>query len=202
MADLKNAKMFGGIGTILMLVGAFIPMVGFILPLIGFILVILAVYYIADLAKDKSIFKNYLLSFILQIVAVVAFVGIMAVTVGATIGFDFMSIYNSLQTEAGVTDPTAIFGSLEALLGGCCISFVVLWVLMIISTLFLKKSFKSISDHTKVGLFATTGLLYLIGAALIIIGIGAIIILIAQIMQIVAFFSLPEKMPVAAAPKE
>ena len=152
------------------------------------------------MAKDKSIFTNYLLSFILQIVAVVALVGIMAFSLGATIGFDFMALYNTLQTEAGISDPTAVFGSLETLLGGCCISIVVFWILMIISTLFLKKSFKSIGDHTKVGLFGTTGLLYLIGAALIIIGIGAIIILIAEIMQIVAFFSLPDKIPAKATP--
>lgn len=194
MADLKNAKMFGGIGTILMLIGSFIPLVGFILPLIGLILVVLAVHTIGNLTKDDSIFKNYLLSFVLQIVAVVAFVGILIVTIGATVGFDFMGLIQTLQTEAGMSDPTAVFGDIGAMLGGCCLAFVVLWVLMLISSLFLKKSFKSISDHTNVSLFATTGLVYLIGAGLIIIGIGAFVLFIALILQIIAFFSLPDSL--------
>ena len=199
MADLKNAKIFGGIGSILMLIGGFVPLAGAVLPFIGLVLVIIAVHQIGTVTKDGSIFKNYLLSFILQIVAVVAFVVIMAVAFGATIGFSFYDIQNMIESQTGVTDPTAIFENFGALIGGCCLAGVVAWVLMIISAIFLKKSFSSITEHTKVGMFGTTGLVFLIGAALLIIGIGAIVLLIAEILQIVAFFSLPDQPPTAAA---
>ena len=197
MVDLKNAKILGGIGSILMLVGAFIPAAGAILPFIGLILVVLAVYYIGTVTKDESIFKNYLLSFILQIVAIVAFVAIMVIAFGASVGFSFYDFQNMVESQTGVTDPTAFFSNFGALIGGCCLAGVVAWILMILSALFLKKSFTSIKEHTKVGIFGTTGLVYLIGAALLIVGIGVIIILIAEILQIVAFFSLPDTLPKA-----
>ena len=195
MVDLKNAKLLGGIGSILMLVGAFIPVAGAILPFIGLILVVLAVHNIGTVTKDESIFKNYLLSFILQIVAVVAFVAIMATAFGATFGFSLLEIQSFIESQTGVTDPTQIFGDIGSLIGGCCLAVLIAWILMIISALFLKKSFTSIKEHTKVEMFGTTGLVYLIGAALLIIGIGGIILLIALILQIVAFFSLPDQPP-------
>jgi uncharacterized membrane protein len=197
MGDLKNAKMFGGIGSILALVGPFIPLAGMIIAFIGLILVILAVHQIGTVTKDGSIFKNYLLSFVLQIVAVVAFFVIMVVALGASFGGSIFDIQNMIESEAGITDPTEIFSNIGALIGGCCLAVVVAWVLMIISALFLKKSFTSIKEHTNVGIFSTTGLVFLIGAALLIIGIGAIVLLIAEIMQIVAFFSLPDQPPTA-----
>jgi uncharacterized membrane protein len=203
MVDLKNAKLLGGIGSILMLVGVFIPMAGAILPFIGLILVLIAVHNIGSVTKDESIFRNYLFSFILQIVAVVAFVAIMVIAFGATVGFSFYDFQNMLESQTGVTDPAAFFSDFGALIGGCCLAGLVAWILMIISALFLRKSFTSIKEHTKVDIFATTGLVYLIGAGLLIIGIGAIVILIAEILQIVAFFSLPDQPPAAAQiPKE
>jgi uncharacterized membrane protein len=44
-------------------------------------------------------------------------------------------------------------------------------------------------------MFNTTALLYLIGAATTIVVIGFVILLVAEILQIVAFFSLPEAPP-------
>ncbi|UCH72377.1 MAG: DUF996 domain-containing protein [Thermoplasmatales archaeon] len=197
MGDLKSAKMLGGIGSLIILIGAFIPVVGLILPIIGLILVIIAVKYIADESRDQTIFKNYLLYFVLNIVATIALIAILAITVTGIAGFSYMDILSS-QT-GGEIDPTTLFADIDiaALLGGCIAAFVVFWILMLIATLFLKKSFTSISQHTNVSLFATTGLIYLIGAALLIIVIGVIVLLIAQIMQIIAFFSLPDKLPAA-----
>jgi uncharacterized membrane protein len=202
MGDLNNAKIFGGIGSILMLIGGFIPLAGAVLPFIGLILVVVAVYYIGNIVKDESIFKNYLLSFILQIVAVVAFVAIMAVAFGATIGFSLLEIQSFIESQAGVSDPTEIIGDIGALIGGCCLAGLIAWILMIISALFLRKSFTSIKEHLKVDIFGTTGLVYLIGAALLIIGVGGIVLLIALILQIVAFFSLPDQPPTAAKTSE
>ncbi len=76
------------------------------------------------------------------------------------------------------------------------------WIIYIISAIFYKKSFDAISDGLGVGMFHTAALIFLIGAVLVIIGVGVFLILIAGILQIVAFFSIPEELPqpVTAAP--
>jgi uncharacterized membrane protein len=58
MGNLSNAKILGGIGALLTLIGIFIPSSWGILSLIGFILVFVAVKMIADAAKDHGIFNN------------------------------------------------------------------------------------------------------------------------------------------------
>ena len=200
MGDLKNAKMYGGIGSILMLVGGFIPLLGFVLPIVGLVLVFVAIKNIADEAKNQDIFKNYLLYFILNIVALVAVFGIAFITLGA-VGFSIMDLASQTSTT-GTTDPSQIFAGMDimALISGCLTALAVAWILLIISAIFLRKSFTAIADYTKVGLFGTTGLIYLIGAATLIIAIGGIIILIAFVMQIIAFFSLPDTIAAAEAP--
>jgi uncharacterized membrane protein len=42
-------------------------------------------------------------------------------------------------------------------------------------------------------MFSTAGLLYLIGAATAIIGVGFLVLLVAQILTAVAFLSIPER---------
>jgi len=44
-------------------------------------------------------------------------------------------------------------------------------------------------------MFRTTGLLFLIGAATLIVLVGFVILFIAAILQVVAFFSIPEQLP-------
>ncbi len=65
---------------------------------------------------------------------------------------------------------------------------------------FLKRSYDTVAMKLNVGMFHTTGLLYLIGAALTIIFVGLVIVFIAEILQIVAFFSIPEQMPMGPQP--
>ncbi len=197
MNDLKNAKTLGGIGSILMLIGIIIPTFGLILSLVGFILVIIAVNNISNAVNESSIFSNYLFSFFLQIASVVALFAILFVTIGANITLSFSELTTLAQSEQGITDPSQIFSDIGAVLGGICLSVVVFWIIMLISSLFLKKSFDGIKQKTKVDLFGTAGLLFLIGAGLLIIVVGAIIIFIALIIQIVAFFQLPDQVPAA-----
>ena len=86
---------------------------------------------------------------------------------------------------------TTAVGSLLAL----CLIILIVWIIFyILSAVYLKKSFDGIAQGTRVDMFKTTGLIYLIGAILIFIGIGFIILFIAQILMIVAFFSLPDQL--------
>jgi len=65
---MKDAKTYGGIGAILMLVGAFFAPVG----IVGLILLFISVKTIADITKDRKIFDHFLYYFILAIVGSIA----------------------------------------------------------------------------------------------------------------------------------
>jgi uncharacterized membrane protein len=195
MSKIGQAKMLGGIGALLTLL-VFIPSVGFLVGLVGLVLVFIAVKYIADETKDHNIFQNYLMNFIFTIVAFGAVIGIMIMSFGVAGG---MSWIQSLQDQ-NMTDPSMFWNSFSTLIGGCILALFVAWVLLIIGSLYLRKSFNSIAAHTKVDLFKTTGLVYFIGALTLIVIIGIFIILIAQILEIVSFFTLPENLPSAPVP--
>jgi len=191
MSLLGNAKTMGGIGALLALIGIFVPTIGGILSIVGFVLVVVAVKNISDETKDKAIFNNYLYSFIIEIMAFASFFIVLFFTLQSVGG---ISYFMELQNMA-YSDPMEIFSYLEPFLTGAIVAFFVLCIISILSTIFYKKSFDSISEHTGVKWFSTAALLMLIGAATLIIVIGIFIILVALIIQIVAFFSLPETLP-------
>jgi uncharacterized membrane protein len=70
-----------------------------------------------------------------------------------------------------------------------------MWIVLIIAARFLRKGYERIAVTTKTEMFRTVGRWYFYGALLVIVLVGFIIILIAEILQIVAFFSLPESPP-------
>lgn len=174
----------------------FIPTVGFILSIVGVVLVFVAVKYIADETKDHSIFQNYLMNFIFYIIAIGAIVGILVLAFGVSGG---MSWITAIQ-PGDITDFNSFWESFGTLFIGCILAFLIAWVMLLIGALYLKKSYDRIAEHTKVDLFKTTGLVNLIGAATLIIFIGAFIIVIAKILEIVSYFSLPESLPQTPQP--
>jgi uncharacterized membrane protein len=190
MAKLGQAKILGGIGALLSLLTV-VPSVGMIIGLVGLVLVFVAVKYIAEETKDHSIFHNYLMNFIIDIIAIGAVFGIMIMAFGISGG---MSWVNALQGQ-DFSNFSTFWSSFGTLFVGCALALVVAWVLLIIGALYLRKSYNSIAEHTKVDLFKTTGLVNFIGAATVIIIIGVFIILIARILEIVSYFSLPENLP-------
>jgi len=150
--------------------------------IVGYILTLIGIKFISDELQDRSIFNDYLLAAITGIVgaAVAVFFGV----------FGF------------VTAPLT-FGA-SRILG--LISFLAIaWIALIISAIFVRRSFEKMANRLNVGTFRTAGTLYLIGAILVIVLVGFIILFIAFILQIVAFFSIPEAMtqpqgmPVSAA---
>jgi len=81
-----------------------------------------------------------------------------------------------------------------AVLGGL-ISMFAMGIVLIIAARFLRKGYERIAVRTGTEVFGTVGRWYFYGALLVIVLVGFIIILIAEILQIVAFFSLPESPP-------
>ena len=125
MVELSNAKLFGGIGAILMLIGGFIPYAGPIVSILGLVLLFIAVKTISDLTKDNDIFSNYLMHFIFSILTVVAIVVIMLIAFGAAGGFTWLS---SLE-NAEITDFESFWAFFGDLIGGCILALIVGWIL-------------------------------------------------------------------------
>ncbi len=195
MSQIGQAKILGGIGALLSLL-IIVPTIGFLLGIVGLVLIFIAVKYIADDTKNHSIFQNYLMNFLFSIIAIAAVIVIMVMSFGISGG---MSWVNTLQ-EQNFTDPSTVWNSFATLIGGCILALFVAWILLIISSLYLRKSYNSIAEHTKVDLFKTTGLVYFIGAVTLIVVIGIFIIIVAKILEIVSFFSLPENLPSTTEP--
>lgn len=184
---LSQAKTYGGIGAILALIGGAIPKLGSVLSIVGIVLILLAVKEIADEVGDEAVFKNYLISFILQVGAFVALI----IAIVAVLGTSIIAMGGPRAFEHEMQD----FGAIMAIIGSILVGFIIFWILFSLGSYYLKKSYELIAEYTDVDLFKTTGLLYFIGALTSIILIGLLIILVARILEIVAYFSLPEELP-------
>src|SRR5207247_3585987 len=167
MASLSTAKVLGGVGGIF----AIIPGIS----LVGWILILVAVKEVSDVTQDRTIFDDALIAGITAVIGAITFVVFLAsgafggiITLGA---MDFGLF--------GVLGALALLGTF--------------WLLLIVSSIFLKRVYDKIAQRLNVGAFATAGLLYLIGALTVIVLVGFLILLIAMIFQIVAYFSIPDQ---------
>lgn len=184
-SDLDDAKLMGGIGSILIILSV-IPYVGIALAIAGIVLVLLAVRSISRAVSDETIFNNLITSVILAVVGVVV---IIIGVVGAILPFFFSSIF--LPTKDGLWTTWSSPFFLPAFSGAVIliiVGLVVGWVLIILSAIYLRRSFNTISKRLNIGLFGTAALVYLIGSVLAIVGIGFILIFVALILQTIAFF--------------
>ncbi|OLE92046.1 MAG: hypothetical protein AUF79_00755 [Crenarchaeota archaeon 13_1_20CM_2_51_8] len=190
MASLGQAKTLGGVGSILVLLSP-IPYAGAVLAIVGFIMILIAVKYIADVLGDQKIFNNMIISVVLAIIGIVVGVVVVLSAVYSLIGLGRYT-YNPGTT----TLPTGFSAVIVSIIAG----LIVIWIFYLVASIFLKRSYDTIATRLNIGMFHTTGLLYLIGAATAIIFVGFIIVFIAEILQIVSFFSLPEQMPMGLQP--
>ncbi len=193
MSKLSEAKIFGGLGALLMLVGSFVPYAGPIISIVGLVLLFIAVKSISNVTKDEEIFSSYLMHFIISIIAIVALIAIMLLAFGAAGGFTWISGLEGAE----ITDVESFWENFGTIIGGCFLALIVSWILYIIAAIYLRRSYNKIAEHTKVDLFRTTGTVYFIGAITTIIVVGLIIIFIARIIEIIAYFSLPDNLPEA-----
>jgi uncharacterized membrane protein len=191
LATLSQAKSLGGVGAIFVIL-TFVPSVGWLLGIIGFILMLVAIKNISDVTGDKSIFNNMLLAVGLAIAGVVVGVLVVVASVLRFIGL------NGLNAGPNFNGSTVPAGDIIGLIGSVLLGLAVVWIMFVVSAIFARRSYGSIASRLNVGMFGTTGLLYLIGAATTIILAGFIILFVAGILQIIAFFSIPAQLPTQA----
>jgi uncharacterized membrane protein len=182
--SLGQAKLFGGLGSIFLLL-TFIPYAGPVLGILGLVFVLLAVKDISQYFNDRAIFKNMIMAVVLAIVGIV---------VGTLVVFATIFRYFGLGNMAGPNFNPANLppGDFAAFVVAIVVGLLVIWALFLVSAIYMRRSYDAISTKLNVGMFSTAALIYLIGAALTIFLVGFLLIFVAQILFVVAFFSIPE----------
>ncbi len=162
------------------------------LGIVGFILILVAIKYISDVVADKSIFNNMVVAIVLAIAGVIVGTLVVIGSVFRFMGLAGLDVFNISQNFNPSTVPA---GDWVGLIGSVLIGLAVVWVMLLVSAVFVRRAYSSIASKLSVSMFGTTGLVYLIGAATTIILVGFIILIVAQILLIVAFFSIREPAP-------
>jgi len=195
----ESSKYLSAIGALLMVIGflgAMVPYAG-ILSLLGIILLLIGIKGLANFYNEQGIFNNVLYSIITGIVGFVVAIGavaISAVAALADLGFDLANIddWATAGTDFGAkfTD-FSDFGAIWSLISAVIVGLIILFVTVIISMYFFRKSMDQLSTKSGIGLFGTAGLLMLIGAVIPVIGL--LIIWIGSILATVAFFQMKKE---------
>lgn len=158
---------------------------------IGYVLFIIAMHHLSQHYNEPAIFKNTLYGFIVNIVTAVALVTI-----------EIILIFTSItRVSTGTTTPTippSISSFLTEFIIGYLAVLAVAFILAIVSGIFYMRAFNKLAEKSGVDNFKTAGLLYLIGAATAIIGIGALIQWIAWIFAAMGYRSLKPKEPLTS----
>ena len=190
---MSQAKTLGEVGSILVVLTA-IPSIGGLLGIAGFILILLAIKDISEVVADKSIYHNMLVSIVFAIAGVI--IGTLVV-VGSVFRFiGLASLTGPNYFGSSFNPSTSPTGDWIGFIMSIIVGLTVIWVMMIVSAFFVRKSYNAIASKLNIGMFGTAGLVYLIGAATTIILVGFVILFIAQILLIVAFFSIDDRTPV------
>jgi len=171
-----------------------VPSVGALLGIVGFVLMLVAIRDIAEIAGDKSIFNNMLVAVGVAIVGIV--VGALVV-VGSVLRFVGLNNLN-FGPNYSFNPSTVPSGDWVALIGSVILGLAVVWVMLLVSAVYVRRTYRSISLKLKVSMFETAGLVYLIGAATTIILVGFLLLFVAQILVVVAFFSIEDRQPMVA----
>jgi uncharacterized membrane protein len=191
----SNAKTLGGIGSILVLLTIF-PTVGWILGIVGFVMILVAVKYIADSVKEQKIFNSMITAVVTSILGIAVGSLVVLATVLSAFSHGYFSSAYPFTPSAAVTLAQWIIFGTEIGVG-----LFAAWILFVVSAIFLRRSYNAIGSKLNVHMFSTAGLLYLIGAATTVVGVGFLILFVAEILTAVAFFSIPERSPAVIPPQ-
>ena len=190
---IESNRTLGGIGAILLLIFPFAGIYTSILGLVGLILVLIALNGLANEYVERRIFNNAIYGIIITIVG-----AIVAVALIVTAAFGILSVlgievsswtdWSALQNinVQNFTNWSAIAPYIAAIVGALAILF----ACAVVGTFLLRRSLNVLSEKSGVHLFATTGLLMLIGAVLTIIAVGFILLWVSLILLAVAFFEM------------
>jgi uncharacterized membrane protein len=193
--------MLGAVGALLMFIGT-MPYINYfgVIQLVGLVLVMTALYNFASHYRERGIFNNALYGLIIGIVGGVISIAAVIATVLTSLTDFLHAIFPNWNGDwralSGLTpNPSNLsLNNILPFLARIFAVFIILWVFSIIAAFFVRRSLETLSAKSGVGLFSTVGLLLLIGAALIIVGIGLVLVWISALLLAIAFFRIrPEQ---------
>jgi uncharacterized membrane protein len=198
--NFETAKNLGGVGALLMFVGILIPFVpyaGNIISILGLVMLLFALYGFAGIYKERSIFNNSIYGIIAGVAGVILTVAVGLIAIRGPLveliqkmfpgwnGTDWAAL-SGMTPDTSNINPSDIIPLFSSLL----IALLIAWVFVIIVAFFVRKSLKTMSAKSGVGLFGTAGLLLLVGAVLAVIVIGFLLMWVAVLLVAVAFFMM------------
>ncbi len=186
MASVSQAKSLGAVGSILVLLAA-VPSVGALLGIVGFIMILVALKEISDALADKSIFNNALIAVGLAIAGLVAGTIVLLGSLLSFMGFHNLTFASFGSNFSPSSIPT---GDWIGLIGSALAGLAIVWLMLLVSSLFIRRSYGSVASRLDDSMFRWAGLLFLVGAATTIIVVGFAILFVAQVLLAVAFLSL------------
>lgn len=188
---LETTKILGGIGAVLMLVSP-IGMHTGIVGIAGVILVLIALSRLAHHYNEPGIFNNAIYGIVTAIAGAAISIGIILIA-----AFD---LFRTIGLDVSWTDPT-IFQRIDwpklfnwetfaPYIIVIALSLVMLFILFVVASTFLRRSFSLLGEKTGIHAFKTAGFLIFLGALLTIIAVGFLIMWIALIFLAIGFFSI------------
>jgi uncharacterized membrane protein len=203
--NLDTSKTLGGIGAILLFIGA-IPFVQYVqvLGLVGVVLILAALHGLDTFYGSRGIFSNALYGVITGVIGAIAAIVVAVAALLANLSNiqdflyvlfptwngDWTSLSGLTPTTANI-NPSDIIPLIAGVIAAIIIVVAVLWIFAIVATVFVRRSLKQVSEKSNVGLFGTAGLLLFIGAILIIaFGFGLLLMWIAALLLAIAFFTI------------
>jgi uncharacterized membrane protein len=168
------------------LITLFIFGIMMILNVAGNYLIFGAVKQISYEVNDREIFHNVFVWFILHIAGIAI---LLVVMYFLRLFLEKTSVrsLSDIFTGLGMIEFSVIFTDLWRLVAGS----MVMWFVLIAAARFLRKSYEQIAARTGTEIFRAVGHWYYWGTHLAIVFVGFIFIVIALILQIMAFYFLP-----------
>jgi len=163
-----SGQSFSTFGTSIIITG--VSIVTGIVGIVGFILFLLSMHKLSNIYSEPKIFRNIIYGFLISIIAGII-ISILAVIIIVPMS---SSVTTLPYPDTAATVVMSVIGVLAVLIGGIVI-------ISIINGFFYWKAFTKLGEKSGVDAFKTTGILYLIGSILQIVGIGSIICWIAWI---------------------
>jgi uncharacterized membrane protein len=200
-----TSKNLSGLGAILLVIAAvmiiFLPVATLIVGAAGAIMLLIGLHGLAGYYKERGIFNNGLISFLVVVIGGIIATVVVLYVVLANItpllheiypgwNGDWASLQNMTPDTSALQSGNFDVSVFMPMLLGILAVFVLVWIVAIIAGVFIRQSLNKIKDKSNVNMFGTAGIVVLIGAFLGIIVIGYVIMVIGILLAAIAFFQL------------
>jgi uncharacterized membrane protein len=184
----------------------FLPLATLIVGAAGAIMLLIGLHGLAGYYKERGIFNNGLISFLVVVIGGIIAAVVVLYVVLANItpllheiypgwNGDWASLQNMTPDTSALQSGNFDVSVFMPMLLGMLAVFVLVWIVAIISGVFIRQSLNQIKDKSSVNMFGTAGIVILIGAFLGIIFIGYVIMVVGILMAAIAFFQLRQTPP-------